>query len=374
MKHLKLLGLLGLVAVSLLLLAGTGVSSATVLCKATATPCESTYSKEAVIHASMSGTAVLTNPEGGLLDECSSGSAEVTINQAGGSTTNVSGSLTSLTWGGCSTTTDTIAKGSMSIDHIAGTDNGTVVGQGTKVTVLKGSFSCTYGSGASGTKLGILRGRKTPVLELNDPIPLIEGSFECPAEAVWRAKYELSEALYVEPGNPVVLCKTASSPCGASYEEGRAVSASLSSSAILESSSGTILDSCTGGGLKGAVATAGGEPETASVALSSLTWTGCNHETATMRVGELDFAPIAGTSNATLTYEGTEVKYSTIFGICDYGGAGGDIGTMKSGEKPTIEVSASLTKSSGGFACPSEVRWKAEYQVEEPTPLYVESS
>ena len=372
MKQLTLLGLIGMAVVTFLLLAGADMSSATVLCKATATPCESIYEKEATINASLSGTAVLTTTEGVIMDSCSSGSAEVVVTSAGGEALQATGKVTSLTWGGCSTTTHTIEKGNLSIQHIAGTDNGTVVGTGFRVAVTYKGMSCTYGLSA-GVDLGVLRGRENPMLEIGAVVSKIEGSFECPADAIWLANYKVSQPLYVEP-NGVAWCKTTTTPCGESYEAGTPFKASTSGSTVLETLEGSFMSTCTGGSIEGEVTTDGGEPGAVSVSLEALTWSGCTNSTTTIRVGEADFTRIGGTDNASAVYKGTEVTY-LIFGVtCGYGGYGGAIGTFKGGEKPVLEVNAKVTKSSGGFLCPKEARWTAEYKVEEPTPLYVETS
>jgi hypothetical protein len=372
MKQLKLLGLVGLAVIPILLFAGAGTSSATVLCKTTATPCESSYEKEATINASLSGTAVLTNTEGVIMDSCSSGSAEVVVTSAGGEALQAAGKVTSLTWGGCSTTTHTIEKGNLSIQHIAGTDNGTVVGTGFNIAVTYKGLSCHYGLGG-GVDLGVLRGRENPILEIAAVVSKVEGSVECPADAFWYANYKLSEPLYIEP-NGVAWCKTTTTPCEASYEAGATFKAGMSGSAVLKTLGGTLVSTCTGGALSGEVATDGGKFGAVPIPIEALTWSGCTSVTATVRVGELDFSPNGGTDNAGVAYSGTEVTYNLSGVTCGYGGNGAFIGTFKGGEKPKLEVKAVLSKSSGSFLCPKEAYWEAEYKVEEPTPLYVETS
>jgi hypothetical protein len=371
MRYLKFLSFAGLVVVAIFL-AVAAPSSATTLCKTTTTPCGSVYKKESVINLSMSGRTVLSTTEGQSLSTCTSGGAEVKITQAGGQASNASGDITSQTWSECSATTDTISKGALSIEHITGTDNGTVTGSGTEVTVIFEGSSCVYGTNA-GTHLGTLKGREKSVIEIDALLAKDAGGLKCPTTAIWRAKYEPSEALYVEPGNGPTWCETTTTPCGSSYKAGATFKASVSGSAVLETLEGSLLGTCSGGALKGVVTTDGGEVGAVSVPIESLTWSSCTITTTTVRAGEFDFTPISGTDNAKVAYSGTEVTY-VMFGVsCGYG-SDGSIGTLKGGEKPIIEVKEKLPRFAGSFLCPKEVRWTAEYKVEEPTPLYVETS
>jgi hypothetical protein len=100
--------------------------------------------------------------------------------------TSVGGSIAVKTWGGCSQTTDNLALGSLSITK-TGTDEGSVVGKGSKVTLGVFGVSCVYGTG-EGTTLGTIKGGEAPELVVNAALPKIEGGFLCPGSAIYRIR------------------------------------------------------------------------------------------------------------------------------------------------------------------------------------------
>jgi hypothetical protein len=203
MKHLKMLVLAAIAAMGLMAFLGAGSASATVLCTTTDTPdCSAAwdYPAKTVIDSSLTGTAILESGST-TLDTCTGGTVKGETSTTGSSTKPVTGGISQLTWAGCTNTTDTLTGGSLEVNWIEGTHNGTVSGSGSEVTVNTLGVSCVYGTGA-GTHLGTLTGGSEPVLKISTTVPKISGSFICPSKASWTAEYVLTEphALFVTTG------------------------------------------------------------------------------------------------------------------------------------------------------------------------------
>jgi hypothetical protein len=173
-----------------------------------------------------------------------------------------------------------------------------------------------------------------------------------------------------------VLCNNNASTtaCSSKVAAGTEIKSELTGSAILETTGGTTLDTCTGGGVNGKVESAGSSTTTVGGKNSSVTWSGCTVETKTLAPGSLEIHWISGTDNGTLTASGAEVTVNTgFFGACVYGtGTGKDLGTLVGGGPATLAISTTvtLTKNESGL-CPSETKWTANYKVTQPNPLYV---
>jgi hypothetical protein len=175
------------------------------------------------------------------------------------------------------------------------------------------------------------------------------------------------------------LCSTNTSPCtGTMYGPTTALKAELTGTAILETTGGVALDECTGGAVEGTISNTGGASETVKAAIpsSGLTWIGCNRTTGTTEGGELEIHTdtTEANGNGTLTAKGFTVQIATILGTCTYGfstATASDLGTLKGGNEPTIEISTIVPRKTGS-ACPAEARWTAKYKVVKPTPLFVE--
>lgn len=205
MKNLKTLVLAAVVAAVAMAIFGSGSASATVLCKTTTTPCSAPYANgTAFVPTLASGTSnsLEETGEGGfLLQTCTGTRVKVEITASGSSTTTVSGAVRELVGSSCTNSMTTIKLGSLEIHHIAGTDNGTVTGSFTEVTVNT-SFagSCVYGVG-TGNDFGTLVGGTSPTLKVNGIVKLTGGGFFCPSEARWTGEYKVTEPtpLYVEP-------------------------------------------------------------------------------------------------------------------------------------------------------------------------------
>jgi hypothetical protein len=180
MKHLKMLGLAAIAALGLLAFVGAGTASATTLFKDAAKT--EAYGAGTEIKSTLApGTSALLKSGSVTIATCTESSVAGTTANATGVT--VGGEITSLTWGGCSQTTHTLANGSLSIDS-----EGNVTGKGNSVTLGVFGTSCVYGTG-EGVKLGTLTGGSPAVLKINAQIPRIAGGFLCPSPGTWTAEY-----------------------------------------------------------------------------------------------------------------------------------------------------------------------------------------
>jgi len=174
MKYVKVLGLAATAAMALMAF-GAGTASATMLYSTGVTLPAGTQ-----VHATMTGTFhVTTTDEKTLMTTCTSGTIVGSLAYPGGGSPviNISGK----TWGGCTSTTDTLTNGSLSISS-----SGTVTGSSTVITKNFGGVSCRYGYGG-GTHLGTLG---TGSLSINAVINEQEPkSFICPDTTRWVATY-----------------------------------------------------------------------------------------------------------------------------------------------------------------------------------------
>ncbi|HET7454552.1 MAG TPA: hypothetical protein VFJ76_03435 [Solirubrobacterales bacterium] len=187
MKHLKILGLALVAAAALMAFVGAGTASATKLCKDSA--CTEDYGAGTEIKSSLSGSAILETVGGVTLDTCSGGEVNGTTSATEG--TPLSGNISALTWEGCTRTTDTTVKGSLSIEKTSG-GNGSVTGSGSSVTV-NGIFgtSCVYGTGTN-TPLGTLVGGSPATISISALVPRTVANALCPAETRWTASYTVT--------------------------------------------------------------------------------------------------------------------------------------------------------------------------------------
>jgi hypothetical protein len=344
-----------------------------ILCKSTTTPCTTAYGKETTLDADLNGSAVFESA-GSTIATCSGGTLKAKTKNAGSNAEPVTAGIEALTWSTCGQTTSTVAKGSLEIRRIGGSENGTVLGRDAQITLGISGTSCTYGFGEE-SDLGTLTGKEAPVIDIDTELPRTAGGFLCPVSTRFKAEYKLTEPtpLYVESTEAGgVLCKTTTTPCGSPYGKETMLDADLTGSFALADGSGNTIATCTGSTIKGRVANIS---EATTVSLEELSWPACNQTTHTISPGELKIAHIAGTDNGTVTGRNSQVTFG-IFGVsCTYGfGAGTDLGTLTGGVEPTLSFNAVVAKTAGGFLCSDTVAWTASYKLTQPTPLYVEPS
>jgi hypothetical protein len=203
MKYVKALGLAVLAAAAVMAFVGAGTASATVLCKNNAEPCSEPYGAGTTINSTQEGSGILETLSGELLVTCTESTVKGKVEKAGSATEPVSGPVETLSFGGCTNEVKTLATGSLEVSWSEKT-NGTLTSKNGKVTVAILGVSCTYGTAATGTKLGTVTGgvtaEKQATIDINAVVPLVEGSFLCPKETRWTASYTVTEPkpLYVE--------------------------------------------------------------------------------------------------------------------------------------------------------------------------------
>lgn len=174
MKYPKMLGLTAMALMAF----GTGSASAASHLYSTGVQVSAGTVLDLTLAAGTS--SALTTTDGKTLVTTCTGStiAGAVTYPAGG---DAAISISSLTWSGCSSTTDTLTNGSLSISS-----TGTVTGSGTVVTKNFGGVSGRYGTGA-GTHLGTLNTGKIAINTiLNEQEPK---SFLCPDTVKWVATY-----------------------------------------------------------------------------------------------------------------------------------------------------------------------------------------
>lgn len=174
-----------------------------------------------------------------------------------------------------------------------------------------------------------------------------------------------------------VLCNTTTTPCSSVYSGAFIASLDKGSTATLESTSGSIEDTCTASTVEGSITEKGDATHTVVGAGEHLFFGSC---TQTFKVleetGTLELHNISGTDNGTLTAKKFRVTI-VISGVsCVFGaGEGTDLGTLTGGNPATMDVHAVVPKVEGGFLCPSDSIWNAQYKVTSPnSTLHVEPS
>lgn len=168
---------------------------------------------------------------------------------------------------------------------------------------------------------------------------------------------------------PVVLCKTASSPCSGTYPKGTAIEAASTSSWLLKAGFANI--TCAESSLKGEVTNPGPTGPVSGI-ISSLGFSNCGSSTVdVLKNGTFSIgSPSSG--NGTFKLEGYEVTVSALPTSCVYGGTASF--SLTGGATASLKSTGSLSKTSGGFACANPASLEAAYKVSAPAPLFVEKS
>jgi hypothetical protein len=151
---------------------------------------------------------------------------------------------------------------------------------------------------------------------------------------------------------------------------------SLVGSAILETTGGTTLDTCT-------ESTVSGNPDTGSATATvkgaaTVTFNKCTKSTTVDNGGELEIHHIAGTSNGTVTGNTFDVTVEAFEGTyCAYGLSKDDtmvhVGTLTGDDHTAkIEINTVVVEvTTDKFLCPNDARWTATYHITNPTGLTV---
>lgn len=186
MTYLRLFGLAAIAAAALMAFAGAGTASATVICKTapTAGVCPEGWAYPAGTEGTASSTNSLVLAASGFtLDTCTGSTVSSSIKNAGGATSTVTSTLSTLTLGVCTNETRVLNPGSAELHWISGTNNGTLTTIGTEVTVKTVFGSCIYTVADAGTTVGGNPG----TLTINTHPKLLSGP--CPAESTLTGAY-----------------------------------------------------------------------------------------------------------------------------------------------------------------------------------------
>ena len=167
---------------------------------------------------------------------------------------------------------------------------------------------------------------------------------------------------------------------GTTMAVGEEIAATLESgtSATLTSPTESLLATCTGSELKAKITSTGSASATVKGSGTALSFSSCSTAVTTKTLGELEIHHIAETDNGTVTAIGFDVVM-TAFGVeCGYGGGTGiTLGTLTGNlfaeEQATLDVSATVSKVTGGFLCPATAKWSASYAITSPAGLNVAS-
>lgn len=174
-----------------------------------------------------------------------------------------------------------------------------------------------------------------------------------------------------------VLCKNNlnTEACSEKYPVGTVGVASLTGSGVMETLSGTVLNTCTSSTAKETLQNEGSATTTVTgkVAASAISWSGCTTPVTVLAGGEAELHWISGTDNGTLTAKGFEVTMSLSGVSCVYGlgTTMKDWGVIVGGAPGSLEVNSIVKKVSGSFLCPAEVRLTGKYINTEPAAGYV---
>ena len=196
MKYLKMLGFAVVAAMALTAFLGAGSASAQTLYKYT-TPSASdsiAVGTELVFSLGAGTSALLKDTSGGVNDTCTG--SEMKGKVGTNTTTDAGGAISTLTFTGCSHTTDVLANGELEIKNIAGTTNGTVVSKGARVTFKSTIFgiSCVANTGA-GTTIGTLTGAKSATAQATMDINGLIVLEICGGDVTWTGSYEVTSPL-----------------------------------------------------------------------------------------------------------------------------------------------------------------------------------
>lgn len=201
MRRLGALGVVLAIALLALGLGGGTTASATVLCKTATNPCSGNfYGKGTTVEASLkSGTkSVLHSPSNDI--ECTSSSIKGEVTSPGGVGSNASGTVSSLSFGGCNATVSVLKKGTFTIESPA-EGNGTLKLEGLEITTEFLSTHCIYAGPASfslnGGGMAVIAGPSS-LRRTGGNSGLFCGTLE--SSQAWTAEYTITapEPLYVE--------------------------------------------------------------------------------------------------------------------------------------------------------------------------------
>ena len=182
MKYVKMLGLLAVAAAALMAFAGT----------ATAASVTSSEGTTPNIVASSTNSEL----DGAFVTvKCGTSTVEGNVESHGGST--VGGNVDHLTFGSCNYEVTITSAGSLTVEPVSPTGNGTVKSTGANISIHTSVGTCTFTT--NGTDVGTLTGGTGAVMNINSAkIPRTGGNFLCGSTGTWTGKYTVSNPATLE--------------------------------------------------------------------------------------------------------------------------------------------------------------------------------
>jgi hypothetical protein len=138
MKYIKMLGLAAIAAAALTALVGVGSASAVTLCEENvSTGCKVHVNSGGTIDFSAEDSVKLAGPFGITIDTCTVSTVQGTTGNTGAddTTTAVTGTVTTLTFTGCTHPTKAIKNGTLSVTASGTAGNGSVTSSGATVEI-----------------------------------------------------------------------------------------------------------------------------------------------------------------------------------------------------------------------------------------------
>ena len=138
------------------------------------------------------GAANLVDTSGNTLDKCTGSTVKGELTNAGSATVNPTGTISELTWTGCTFTTKTVSTGNkLEIEWTSGTNGSVKADSPIEVTINTVLFgSCIYGV-AKGTSVGTLTtfGSGAATFDANAVATRFGTNVPCPATSKWTGSY-----------------------------------------------------------------------------------------------------------------------------------------------------------------------------------------
>lgn len=197
-------------------------------------------------------------------------------------------------------------------------------------------------------------------------------------------------ALFVTavPASATVLCKTETLPaCGSRYGAGTEISAHLVTETVSKTEEVPPTETkyiviCEESTFKFQTTNEGGATQTVTANTEAFTFGKCGtyKPPAVLNKPSLELHWLSGTPespNARITAKGIEITVLYLLEDCVYGVPGGGstgIAELRGGKPAVIALDMELAKLSGGLICPKNMRWRGNYEVTAPNPLYVAAS
>jgi hypothetical protein len=178
-----------------------------VLCTATSTPCPEGSREEVGAEIKMTLVTHSTIERPPLIKNvtCEESSITATLTNSGSASENVQANVEGWTFAKCNNcTVITLNTGTLELRHSEGTENATVMSNGTTVTTFctlspVGTVHCNYVT--ENDAIGTLVGGSSPRLQIKRALRREMTSSLCDEEATWIAEYKITSPspLYVEP-------------------------------------------------------------------------------------------------------------------------------------------------------------------------------